>query len=371
MKKYLVISIKNIEEKNWFAIYDTTKNSIMLEPTKYLKHKVRERCSPNTIKHIAYSLSYYFHFLEEMGISIEQVLKMKYAEQHEHFVGFLIWLKDGGHCERTKVPNNATCNSYLQAVFGYYEFLSFQFEYIDDLKVLENRNINYSSGQGVRFSRRVKSFRGYLREEHTQGKTIPEENIKKLLEASDSTRNKLLILLLAETGFRIGEVLGIKYTEDIDFTKGIISITYRENNENEARAKNAEIRSARISNETLEILEFYISENRRILAKSEYLFINLYGKQKGKPLNANAVYSALGLLEKKTGIKVTPHMLRHYYANERRKSGWSIDKISASLGHKHIATTEHYMNIESAEMSEAMEKYYEENAGLYDISKII
>ena len=64
--------------------------------------------------------------------------------------------------------------------------------------------------------------------------------------------------------------------------------------------------------------------------KSEYLFVNLSGITKGQPLTKNGVNSAFGLLEKKTGIKVTAHMLRHYFANERRKRGkWSINRYSA------------------------------------------
>lgn len=152
--------------------------------------------------------------------------------------------------------------------------------------------------------------------------------------------------MLAETGFRIGEVLGIRYTEDIDYENHTIKVIFREDNENYARAKNAEIRRAKISNETFDILMFYIAENRKMLNKTKYLFITLSGNTKGQPLTANAVYSVFRLLKKKTGIAVTPHMLRHYYANERRKVGWSLDKISKALGHKQLATTESYMNIE-------------------------
>ena len=108
-----------------------------------------------------------------------------------------------------------------------------------------------------------------------------------------------------------------------------------------------------------------------MLNKTKYLFITLSGNTKGQPLTANAVYSAFGLLEKKTGIAVTPHMLRHYYANERRKVGWSLDKISKALGHKQLATTESYMNIEDEEMTDIMEQYYKENQGLYDINRLL
>lgn len=366
-------SIQKIEDAGitWFVILCLDSMSILAEPTKYLKHKTNEHCSPNTIKRIAYSISYYYCFLNERELTIEQVLKMKYAAQHAHFVDFLYWIQAGNHCDRKKMPNNATCNSYLQAVFGYYEFVLVEYENAGDIKVLENRDISYSGTAGVRFRRSINTFRGYLPEEDSVGKTIEEDEIRILLEASDNLRNKLLILLLEETGLRIGEILGIRYAQDIDYEKHTIKVTYREDNENAARAKNAEIRRAKISDETFEIMVYYISENRRLLDKTEYLFVNLSGITKGKPMNVNGVYSVFASLKKKTGIVATPHMFRHYFANERRKHGWSMEKISKALGHKQITTTEKYMNIEDEEMSEAMEQYYKETPGFYDISKII
>ena len=108
-----------------------------------------------------------------------------------------------------------------------------------------------------------------------------------------------------------------------------------------------------------------------MLSKSQFLFITLQGKTKGQPLTENAVYSALGVLERATGIKATPHMLRHYFANERRRAGWEIDKISAALGHKHISTTEKYLHITDDEMADAMDDYFDKNGSLYDIDKLI
>ena len=370
MKNCYVDKIKT-EDGTQFFLRSSEDMNIIREPSKYLKHKKREHCSPNTIRRIAYAISYYIAYLSERRQTIEAVLTMKYAKQHEHFTDFLFWVQAGNHCDRKEIPSNNTCNSYLQSVFGYLEFMLLEYEIDGDIKVFENRAISYSSTAGVRFRRSIKLFKGYLPSEESIGRTIDEDNIKKLLEASESVRNRLLILLLAETGFRIGELLGIKYSTDIDFDKHTIKVTYREDNENEARAKNAEIRRAKISDETYEILLYYISENRNILSKTEYLFVNMYGVQKGEPLKVNAVYSAFAVLEKRTGIEVTPHMLRYNFANKRRKKGWTLDKISKALGHKKLATTEKYMKIEDAEMAEAMDKYYEENRGLFDIDRLI
>ena len=43
-----------------------------------------------------------------------------------------------------------------------------------------------------------------------------------VLQSCTNCRDQLLILILAETGFRIGEVLGIDYTKDIDYQKSLI-----------------------------------------------------------------------------------------------------------------------------------------------------
>ena len=76
-------------------------------------------------------------------------------------------------------------------------------------------------------------------------------------------------------------------------------------------------------------------------------------------------------LHKKTGIKVTPHMLRHYFANERRKSGWDLLLISKALGHKNISTTEKYLNINVDELTEASEEFYSQNPALFNINDLL
>jgi site-specific recombinase XerD len=146
---------------------------------------------------------------------------------------------------------------------------------------------------------------------------------------------------------------------------------YREDNENLARAKNAEYRRAKISPETFDILMYYLSENRELLKNGDFLFINLTGENAGDPENVNTVYAMLNRLEDKSGIKATPHMLRHYFANERRKSGWDLALISKALGHRHISTTESYLNIDADELSQATDEYYSKNKSLFMVDKLI
>ena len=103
---------------------------------------------------------------------------------------------------------------------------------------------------------------------------------------------------------------------------------------------------------------------------TEYLFIVIDGDSAGNPLSANTVYSMLKRLEKKTGIKATPHMLRRYFATQRRNGGWDILLLSKALGHKHIKTTEQYIKVEDSELEQATDKFYEENKSLFMVEQL-
>ena len=68
-------------------------------------------------------------------------------------------------------------------------------------------------------------------------RTATRKEIITVLQSCTNCRDQLLILILAETGFRIGEVLGIDYTKDIDYQNRKVRVRFREDNENGARAK--------------------------------------------------------------------------------------------------------------------------------------
>lgn len=372
MKLYEVDKIIDRKKTYYFL---REKESMMIEtlPTMYLSHRVRANVSPNTVRREAYSLSYYMDYLGEREQEVTDIYKMPYEEQHQVFTDFLQWIKTGCHNgkEKKQIPQNGTCNTYLRDVFGFYAFLSMQYEQFGTLKVLSKQSILVANAVGVKKSVAVQRFRGYLKEEEHRGKSIAQEKILILLEASVNVRDQVLLLLLAETGYRIGEILGVDYTKDIDYQRRLIKVHFRETNENGARAKYAEERSALVSKDTFEILMLYLAENKELLKKTNYLFVNLSGETAGQPLNVNAVYAMLRRLERKTGIQATPHMLRHYFANQRRENGWDLPLISKALGHKHIETTIRYLDIKTDELVDASEEYYKKNQSIFMVDKLL
>lgn len=87
----------------------------------------------------------------------------------------------------------------------------------ESLKVLSDAQMIVRNSIGIKRVLNRKSFRGYLKEKGHQGKTIEQDKIVGLLQECANSRDQVLLLLLAETGFRIGELLGVRgfYSESM------------------------------------------------------------------------------------------------------------------------------------------------------------
>ena len=272
---------------------------------------------------------------------------------------------------REELKEKVHWNEYLEDVFRFLLYVEGMDEQLGSLKVLSYNYHFAVNAVGVKKKLRFQSFKGYLPPEERKVRPAEHDEIVTILQACTNCRDQLLILMLAETGFRIGEVLGINYIHDIDYQNHMVGVYFREDNENDARAKNAEYRKAKISNDTFEFLMYYLAEYRELLQHQSYLFINIAGETSGQPLKVDSVYDMLNRMEKKTGIDLTPHMLRRYFANMRRKDGWRLELIQQALGHKHLDTTIRYLNIMDDELVEASQKFYEKHSALYGVKELL
>ena len=368
-------TVENLTDNGikYFFIQECEALEMVLLPTKYLKHKTVMNCSPNTVKRSAFAICYYFEYLAEMKIKISQIYDMSYSKQSEHFVEFMHWVKMGRHRNESgkKNPKNGTCNAYLKEVFGFYRYIEAEYEEPGSLKVLLYSQFVVRNESKTKSMYRTKSFHGYMNSEERNMRTATRKEIITVLQSCTNCRDQLLILILAETGFRIGEVLGIDYTKNIDYQNRKVRVRFREDNENGARAKNFEFRESIVSNDTFEFLMYYLAENRKLLQYQTYLFINISGKTAGHAWKADSVYDMFGRMEKKTGIKLAPHMLRRYFAIERWNAGWPLEMVSQSLGHRHLETTIKYLNIMDDKLLEASKEFFEKHSNDYGIKQLI
>lgn len=370
MKRYTVETAPEGTRK-YFYIMDCETLEIALLPSKYLKHKIKSNLSPNTVKRYAFSLCYYLEYMAEKEWDFSTVCEMEYEEQSSHFTQFLYWLKAGRHTEKNQIgdTDNGTCNAYLKDVFRFYLFLT-ECNFVQALRVLSYNQITLANAVGVKRTLRSQSFKGYMKAEERNVRAAGEEEIIETLRACTNSRDQLLILLLAETGFRIGEILGVDYSRDIDYQNHTVGVYFRDDNENEARAKNAEYRKGKISDDAFDFLMHYLSEYRKLLQHEKYLFINIAGKTAGQPLNVDSVYAMLERAAKKTGVDLTPHMLRRYFAVTRWNAGWPLELISQALGHKHLDTTIKYLGILDDKLLEASREFYAKHSINYGIGRM-
>ena len=368
-------TVENLTDNGikYFFIQECEALEMVLLPTKYLKHKTVMNCSPNTVKRSAFAICYYFEYLAEMKIKISQIYDMSYSKQSEHFVEFMHWVKMGRHRNESgrKNPKNGTCNAYLKEVFGFYRYIEAEYEEPGSLKVLLYSQFVVRNESKTKSMYRTKSFHGYMNSEERNVRAATRKEIITVLQSCTNCRDQLLILILAETGFRIGEVLGIDYTKNINYQNRKVRVRFREDNENGARAKNFEFRESIVSNDTFECLAHYLVENRKLLQYQTYLFINISGKTAGHAWKADSVYDMFGRMEKKTGIKLAPHMLRRYFAIERWNAGWPLEMVSQALGHRHLETTTKYLNIMDDKLLEASKEFFEKHSNDYGIKQLI
>lgn len=227
---------ENLLDENEIYVYASAKNIIggAVGSIKGLvllsinKNKIKCKRSPNTVKRTAFSICYYMKYMAEKEMELTEVYQLDYEKQTEHFVEFLYWLKAGNHTEQTagekKCPNEGTCNAYLKDVFRFYLFIEAEYEQYGSLKTLSYNQIIAVNQVGVKKVLRNHSFKAYLKEEEHRGRTAKENQIITILQACTNRRDQLLLLMLAETGYRIGELLGVKYVKDIDYRNHMIRV---------------------------------------------------------------------------------------------------------------------------------------------------
>jgi integrase len=163
--------------------------------------------------------------------------------------------------------------------------------------------------------------------------TLSADQIGTLVAACDRLRDRLLLAVLAETGMRVGQALGLRHA-DIASQAREIRIVPRADNANDARAK---CRSVHTIPVTASLVRLY----------SEYLFVE-YGE-----LDCDYVFVNLwGRLRARTGIDFHLHLFRHSHATDLIRQGVPIEIVAERLTHSSVVTTSQiYLHLSAADVA--------------------
>lgn len=143
-------------------------------------------------------------------------------------------------------------------------------------------------------------------------------------DANIDIDTRTIILIIAETGLRISEVLSLR---PLDFDKRNKMITIS--------GKGAKLRHCYYSCRIADMLNRYYRYTKRC--------DNLFdGNER---LIRKKIWMALH--KHSNAIKTSPHILRHSFATQMISNGMSLVNLQGILGHSDITTTRKYINAQS------------------------
>ncbi|OFX14618.1 MAG: hypothetical protein A2Z18_09770 [Armatimonadetes bacterium RBG_16_58_9] len=175
-------------------------------------------------------------------------------------------------------------------------------------------------------------------------KTVSPTAIRRILDAAEGTHYHAPILIAAATGMRMGEVLGLQWT---DFQPGDPSFDGRDQEipatltvrrslaqiPGRVFIKETKTRRSRVVAIPPILRDRLIKEQRF----SNSIFICAH--RSGKRLTPHALDGGFRRICQRLGIEATMHGLRHTWATEQLAAGAPINVVSEALGHSTPQTT--------------------------------
>ena len=149
-------------------------------------------------------------------------------------------------------------------------------------------------------------------------------------------RNKLIMVILFDTGIRCSELCELKVT---DVRTNVINIQ-------EGKGKKQRfVPLTPAINKWM--MKYQLARQSYILDKIGYAEEYLFLSQKGKPLTKATIERIVGACKEPCGvreeIRCSPHTCRHYYAQKQLRNGCDMYTVSRLLGHKTVTITKRYL----------------------------
>ena len=151
----------------------------------------------------------------------------------------------------------------------------------------------------------------------------------------EKPRNEAIIAMLLMTGLRLQELLNLQ-VHDIDLFNGNLLVR---------QGKNKKDRVVPIHPRLAPVLHTYVKERKQLGRPSLWFFS---GIKSDKQLNQKDVRTVCKKIGIASGVKFTPHMLRHTFAREMVNRDFNLYKLQQILGHAQITTTQIYLSVSTA-----------------------
>ncbi|PIU75952.1 integrase [Candidatus Pacearchaeota archaeon CG06_land_8_20_14_3_00_35_12] len=181
------------------------------------------------------------------------------------------------------------------------------------------------------------------KKEQTMPNVLTKDELKKLIDSSQTRKSKFIISFLYATGMRVSELVNLK-KEDINLQEKVGWVR---------RGKGKKDRLFIIPEKLVPEIQFFIDNS-----KTPFLFSS---SNKDEHLTARNIQKILKTTAKIAGIskKVSPHTLRHSFGTHLLDSGVDIRRIQELLGHSSLQTTQIYTHISTEEIKKIKSPFEE------------
>ena len=181
-----------------------------------------------------------------------------------------------------------------------------------------------------------------IKTDKTIKETFSDEGLELLRDACDEIRDLAMIDLLASTGMRVGELIGLN-REDINFHERECVVFGKGNSERVVYF------DARTKVHLINYLDSRADENPA-------LFVTLSAP------HDRLLIGGVGIRLREIGIKadmqkVHPHKFRRTLATRAIDKGMPIEQVQQLLGHVKIDTTMHYAMVNQANVKNSHRKF--------------
>jgi integrase/recombinase XerC len=183
---------------------------------------------------------------------------------------------------------------------------------------------------------------------------LTEAEVQALLRAAGQTghglakRNYALVTLFLESGLRVSEVCPLRL--------GDLNLRDRSGRVRVPEGKGRKEREIPLNSSARRALRLYLA-NREHAQPEDYVFLSERG---GKPLALRTVEATLAKLGQRARIRrlpVTPHLLRHTFAQRYlRHNPGKLVELATLLGHESLDTTALYTRPTAEQLAASLEK---------------
>lgn len=233
---------------------------------------------------------------------------------------FLTQQKKDGNMRNGEKLSAASTNMMLSV-------LNLAFEYACDMEYIEENPC-------------VRVRRTKAETKKIEAFTVEEQRAIESEIAGSDDRRLHGILLCLYTGLRIGELLGLTWS-DVDFVRGVIRITktvYREKDENGMWQLRVDTPKTKASDRVIPLPEYIVDMLRQDYetAQTPYVVEN----KKGERMSTRSYQYMFEKLTERAGVrKLNFHALRHTFATRAIECGMDIKTVADIMGHQNASIT--------------------------------